>query len=88
MLITSYGQLRRDVQTDQGIELTHVLLDEAQYIKNAASQAARAVKVLRAEHRFAMTATPIENRLSELWSVFDFFDAGLPAELRKISDVF
>ena len=56
--------------------MTHVLLDEAQNIKNAASQAAKAVKTLNAAHRFALTGTPIENRLSELWSIFDFLMPG------------
>ena len=76
LLITSYDQLRRDVLAYQDKPLTHVLLDEAQNIKNAASQAAKAVKTLRAEHRFALTGTPIENRLSELWSIFDFLMPG------------
>ena len=54
-----------------------VVLDEAQYIKNQQTLAARAVKVLTAQHRFALTGTPIENRLSELWSIFDFLMPGL-----------
>ncbi|MGN0995491.1 MAG: SNF2-related protein [Candidatus Ventricola sp.] len=76
LLITSYDQLRRDVRLYADIPFTHVLLDEAQNIKNAASQAAKAVKTLRAAHRFAMTGTPIENRLGELWSIFDFLMPG------------
>ena len=75
-LITSYDQLRRDVLAYRDKPLTHVLLDEAQNIKNAASQAAKAVKTLNAAHRFALTGTPIENRLSELWSIFDFLMPG------------
>ena len=76
LLITSYDQLRRDVTAYADKPLTHALLDEAQYIKNAASQAAKAVKTLNAAHRFALTGTPIENRLSELWSIFDFLMPG------------
>ena len=76
LLITSYDQLRRDVLAYRDKPLTHVLLDEAQNIKNAASQAAKAVKTLNAAHRFALTGTPIENRLSELWSIFDFLMPG------------
>lgn len=76
LTITSYEQLRRDGDTYADIEFTHVLLDEAQVIKNAASKSAKAVKALRAAHRFAMTGTPIENRLSELWSIFDFLMPG------------
>ena len=88
ILITSYDQLRRDVQAYQGVTFTHVLLDEAQNIKNAASQAARAVKTISSEHRFAMTGTPIENRLSELWSVFDFLMPGYLGTYKKFKDRF
>ena len=88
ILMTSYDQLRRDVQTYEGIEFTHVLLDEAQNIKNAASQAAKAVKTLKAQHRFAMTGTPIENRLSELWSLFDFLMPGYLGTYKKFRDRF
>ena len=88
ILITSYDQLRRDVQAYEGIAFTHVLLDEAQNIKNAASQAARAVKTIQAEHRFAMTGTPIENRLSELWSIFDFLMPGCLGAYKKFKERF
>ena len=88
LLITSYDQLRRDVQAYQDISFTHVLLDEAQNIKNAASQAARAVKTIKSEHRFAMTGTPIENRLSELWSIFDFLMPGYLSTYKKFKDRF
>ena len=88
LLITSYDQLRRDVQAYEGIVFTHILLDEAQNIKNAASQAAKAVKTLRSEHRFAMTGTPIENRLSELWSIFDFLMPGYLGSYKTFKDRF
>ena len=88
ILITSYDQLRRDVQAYEGVSFTHVLLDEAQNIKNAASQAARAVKTIASEHRFAMTGTPIENRLSELWSIFDFLMPGYLSTYKKFKDRF
>ena len=88
LMITSYDQLRRDIQLYQDIRFTHVLLDEAQNIKNAASQAAKAVKVLKADHRFAMTGTPIENRLSELWSIFDFIMPGYLLTYKKFRDRF
>lgn len=86
LLITSYDQLRRDVQAYEGIEFTHILLDEAQNIKNAASQAARAVKTIKAKNRFAMTGTPIENRLSELWSIFDFLMPGYLGTYKKFKE--
>lgn len=88
ILIASYDQLRRDVQAYAGIEFTHVLLDEAQNIKNAASLQTRAVKTLRAKHRFAMTGTPIENRLSELWSIFDFLMPGYLYTYKKFKERF
>ncbi|MBR5302438.1 MAG: SNF2 helicase associated domain-containing protein [Clostridia bacterium] len=88
LLITSYDQLRRDVQAYQDISFTHMLLDEAQNIKNAASQAARAVKTIQSERRFAMTGTPIENRLSELWSIFDFLMPGYLGTYKKFKDRF
>ena len=88
VLIVSYDQLRRDAQAYHGQEFTHVLLDEAQNIKNAASQGAKAVKALRAEHRFAMTGTPVENRLSELWSIFDFLMPGYLLAYRKFRERF
>ena len=76
LLISSYDQLRRDAQAYHDVTFSHVLLDEAQSIKNAASQGARAAKTLCARSRFALTGTPIENRLSELWSIFDFLMPG------------
>ena len=88
LLIASYDQIRRDVQAYEGIELTHILLDEAQYIKNAASQAAKSVKTLKGSHKFAMTGTPIENRLSELWSIFDFLMPGYLLTYKKFKERF
>lgn len=72
ILITSYPLMRRDVQSYKKITFNTVFLDEAQFIKNAASLNAQSVKQLVAQHRFALTGTPIENSLSELWSIFDF----------------
>ena len=76
VLITSYDLLKRDIADYDEIPFSFVILDEAQYIKNAASAAAKSVKILKAAHRFALTGTPIENRLSELWSIFDFLMPG------------
>lgn len=72
ILITSYPLIRRDIMHYQNISFHTVFIDEAQFIKNAASQNAQSVKQLNAKHRFALTGTPIENSLSELWSIFDF----------------
>ena len=70
--ITSYPLIRRDIQEYQNLMFHTVFLDEAQFIKNAASVNAQSVKQLQTQNRFALTGTPIENSLSELWSIFDF----------------
>ena len=69
--ITSYDLFKRDVAHYEGAAFTCLVLDEAQYIKNAATKAAKSIEHLRAAHRFAMTGTPVENRLSDLWSIFN-----------------
>lgn len=77
VLVTSYDLLRRDIEDYEGVEFDCMALDEAQYIKNHATKSARAVRSINAAHRFALTGTPIENRLSELWSIFDFLMPGI-----------
>ncbi|WP_161522208.1 DEAD/DEAH box helicase [Bifidobacterium aemilianum] len=77
LLITSYDLLRRDIDDYRGLEVYCMALDEAQYIKNHATKSARAVRRVTSHHRFALTGTPIENRLSELWSIFDFLMPGM-----------
>ena len=77
VLITSYDLLRRDIAEYEGKRLWCVALDEAQYIKNPVTQSAQAAKRLVASNRLALTGTPVENRLSELWSIFDFLMPGL-----------
>ena len=72
IIITSYDLLKRDIETYKAYSFMYFAIDEAQYIKNHTTQAAKAVKLVNSEHRFALTGTPIENRLSELWSIFDF----------------
>ncbi|MBE5962892.1 MAG: DEAD/DEAH box helicase [Lachnospiraceae bacterium] len=72
VFITSYPLIRRDITHYQNIKFDTVFIDEAQFIKNAASLNAQSVKQLIAAHKFALTGTPIENSLSELWSIFDF----------------
>ena len=76
LVVTSYASLRRQGWLAQ----THwhlVVIDEAQAIKNAATKQTRAVKALRAEGRIALTGTPVENNLGDLWSIFDFLNPGL-----------
>ncbi len=72
VMITSYPLMRRDISHYVKLTFQAVFIDEAQFIKNAASLNAQSVKLLKANRRFALTGTPIENSLSELWSIFDF----------------
>lgn len=76
LYITSYDLLRRDIALYDAVAFSTVVLDEAQYVKNQRAAVSKVVRVLKAEHRFALTGTPIENRLSELWSIFDFLMPG------------
>ena len=72
VLVTSYDLLKRDVALYEGTHFRFLVIDEAQYIKNPSTQSACAVKLIQAQTRYALTGTPVENRLSELWSIFDF----------------
>lgn len=72
VLITSYTLLTRDISKYKNISFSMEFIDEAQYIKNQNTQAAKAVKAVKAETRFALTGTPVENSLAELWSIFDY----------------
>ena len=76
VVITSYDLLKRDLAFYSDMEFRFQIIDEAQYIKNASTQAAKAAKSIRARTRFALTGTPIENHLGELWSIFDFLMPG------------
>ena len=86
VMITSYALLRRDEELLQALDLRYVILDEAQHIKNPMSQTARSAKKLSSERRLALTGTPIENRLSELWSIFDFVSPGLLGKLKTFEE--
>ncbi|MBQ8638177.1 MAG: DEAD/DEAH box helicase [Lachnospiraceae bacterium] len=76
VLVTSYDLVRRDLDVYRTCQFYYQILDEAQYIKNHTTMNAKAVKLIRSEYRMALTGTPIENRLSELWSIFDFLMPG------------
>jgi superfamily II DNA or RNA helicase len=88
LLITSYALVRRDEEFWGKRKFSYVILDEAQHIKNPQSATARAVKKLQSEHRLALTGTPIENRLSEIWSIFDFVSPGLLGDLSRFEEKF
>lgn len=75
IVITSYGALKRDLQLYTSV-FEYCIIDEAQHIKNPRSLNAQAVKAINAKYRFALTGTPIENTLTELWSIFDFILPG------------
>ncbi|MRG86374.1 DEAD/DEAH box helicase [Salinibacillus xinjiangensis] len=71
VMVTSYPLIRQDVESYQELEFSTIILDEAQAIKNHLTKTARAVKSVKAQQRFALSGTPIENSLDELWSIFD-----------------
>jgi superfamily II DNA or RNA helicase len=77
LVFITYGTLRRDIAALQHQAFDYVVLDEAQAIKNAGTATAKAVRLLRADHRLALTGTPIENHLGELYSLFEFLNPGL-----------
>ncbi len=77
LVLTTYGTLRRDAAMLSKVPFDYVILDESQAIKNATSQAAKAARLLSARHRLALSGTPIENHLGELWSLFEFLNPGM-----------
>ena len=72
LLVTSYDYIKRDFDIYENKQFNYVILDEAQYIKNQNTKNAQIVKKIKSDHRIALSGTPIENTLSELWSIFDF----------------
>ncbi len=85
--ILSYGLLRRDIKPLAGMRFDVVVLDEAQAIKNAATQTAKAACRLVAHQRLALSGTPIENRLAELWSLFEFLNPGMLGRASTFRDL-
>ena len=77
VLVTTYGTLRRDILKLKEIRFDYAILDEAQAIKNHHSQSSKACRLLQADHRLAMTGTPVENHMGELWSLFEFLNPGM-----------
>ena len=93
ILITTYGLLREDKELYQDICFKTMIIDEAQNIKNVNTEVTKTVKAIKAETKFALTGTPIENSISELWSIFDYIMPGYLGNIKsfeskyKISDI-
>lgn len=83
IVVTTYAILRRDIEELSKIRFRYAILDEAQYIKNWATTTAKSAKQLTADHRLALSGTPVENHLADLWAIFDFL---APNFLGKLSD--
>jgi len=83
IVVTTYAILRRDIDELSKIRFRYAILDEAQYIKNWATTTAKSAKLLKADHRLALSGTPVENHLIDLWAIFDFLAPGF---LGKLSD--
>lgn len=77
LLVTTYGTLRRDIEKLKDLKFDYVILDESQAVKNVKSLSSKAVRLVQANYRLAMTGTPVENHLGELWSLFDFLNPGM-----------
>ena len=90
VVITSYELLKRDLEEyeKEDVEFKYIFADEAQYIKNNNTKNAKAIKKIKAETRFALTGTPIENSLSELWSIFDFIMPGYLFSYKKFKELY
>ena len=88
VVITSYDLLKRDIELyeEKDYEFRYLIADEAQYMKNSNTQNAKAIKQIRAKTRYALTGTPIENSLSELWSIFDFLMPGYLFSYKKFKE--
>ncbi len=84
MVLTTYGTLLRDAPSLSQLEFDYVVLDEAQAVKNASTASAKAVRLLRGRHRLALSGTPVENHLGELWSLFEFLNPGMLGEAKVL----
>ena len=90
LVITSYDLLKRDIELYEEKDYTfrYIIADEAQYMKNSSTQNSKSIKKLKAVSRFALTGTPIENSLSELWSIFDFVMPGYLFGYKKFKNLY
>ncbi len=90
LVITSYDLLKRDIELykEKNYKFRYIIADEAQYLKNSTTKNAKAIKQIKADTRYALTGTPIENSLSELWSIFDFIMPGYLFTYRKFKNIY
>lgn len=88
VVLTTYGIATQDAETLQQIAWSSVTLDEAQNIKNMQTKQSRAIRKLRGVHHIALTGTPVENRLSELWAIFDFIHKGYLGSFKSFQDTY
>ncbi|MDQ6632613.1 MAG: DEAD/DEAH box helicase, partial [Verrucomicrobiota bacterium] len=88
LIITNYALLRRDLEALQRFSFRVVVLDEAQFIKNPGAQVTQSVKQLKFDHRLALTGTPLENRLLDLWSITDFIQPNYLGTQQKFSELY
>ena len=90
LIITSYDSLKRDINIykERNYNFRYIIADEAQYMKNSTTQNAKAIKALNGTTRYALTGTPIENSLAELWSIFDFVMPGYLFGYKKFKSIY
>ena len=88
IVVTNYALLRRDLEALQKFDFRSVILDEAQFIKNPGAQVTQSVKQLESEHRLALTGTPLENRLLDLWSIVDFVQPNYLGSAKKFHETY
>ena len=90
LIITSYDLLKRDIEVykEKNYTFKYIIADEAQYLKNSNTQNAKAIKEINAETRYALTGTPIENSLAELWSIFDYIMPGYLFTYKKFKNAY
>ncbi|QOV87602.1 DEAD/DEAH box helicase [Humisphaera borealis] len=87
LVLTTYGTLRRDMSYFRDIRFDYAILDEAQAIKNASSESAKAARLVQADHRLALSGTPVQNHLGELWSLFDYLNPGMMGSVGVFRDL-
>lgn len=88
MVVTSYGLLLRDIKTIRSTQWSGIVLDEAQNIKNSQTKQAQAVRSIRSDYQFALTGTPVENSVADLWSIMEFLNPGFLGGQKKFRQNF